>query len=468
MGQAMSCLHENEDSLLQSRNASLTRYICQQNKIEIPSHIESVPRTSGGLKKNSHKDHAMEEKSSQSNLVKAIEDNDIDAVLNLIKNYSLDSWGHVSSYVTNNYKIHNPVESACNLGYTKIIQVFFDNGCSANLPTSSGRLIHTVLKNIQAHKINLDDGCKLISFMCRHNCNVNIKDIHHKTPLLYACEIGDKKILEILMSVSDPDILKCKDLPNGFTPLHMSVMKNDLECVTFILKHLPERSFINIQDNRGRTPLHLSLISMCKTLQYMNEIAFQSSKSNDETQKEQLKRLQHIQENSIAVTELLLLHGSDPNSCSARAQPTIQSIGKDMPLYLAMTLVAMDQTADFLYGDGTKTTNALQPFLFSSVPNNNLKPSSYSSLVRLLILFGAIPKESRELWLAAFQEESSVIPLIEEVFSYVENKESSPKKLFQLCKQVIRHQLTKSYNLHKIDQLPLPTSMQAYIRFQFL
>lgn len=200
----------------------------------------------------------------------------------------------------------------------------------------------------------------------------------------------------------------------------------------------------------------------------MNEIAFQSSKSNDETQKEQLKKLQHIQENSIAVTELLLLHGSDPNSYSARVQHTIQSIGKDMPLYLAMTLVAMDQTADFLYGDGTKTTNALQPFLFSSVPNNNLKPSSYSSLVRLLILFGANPKESRELWLAAFQEESSVIPLIEEVFSYVGNKDSSPKKLFQLCKQVIRHQLTKSYNLHKIDELPLPTSMQAYIRFQFL
>lgn len=117
---------------------------------------------------------------------------------------------------------------------------------------------------------------------------------------------------------------------------------------------------------------------------------------------------------------------------------------------------------------GQKLQMLYNLFLFSSVPNNNLKPSSYSSLVRLLILFGAIPKESRELWLAAFQEESSVIPLIEEVFSYVENKESSPKKLFQLCKQVIRHQLTKSYNLHKIDQLPLPTSMQAYIRFQFL
>lgn len=454
----MSCLHENQDSLLtaKSRNPSLTKYFSQRDHIEVPTQSEL-----SAVRGN--------EKSQQRELVKAIESNNVGAVIDLINNYSLDSWGDVSNYVTNNYRVHNPVETACNLGHTEIINIFFENGCSANLPTSSGRLIHTVLKNIQAQKINLEDGRTLIKFMCvQNNCNVNIKDIHHKTPLLYACEIGDKSILDILMSVSDPDILKCKDLPNGFTPLHMSVMKCDLECVTFILEHLPEKSFINIQDNRGRTPLHLSLISMCKNLQYMNEIAFQSSKSTDDLQKEQLRKLQHIQENSIAVTELLLLHGSDPNCQSHGGRISIQSIGKDMPLYLAMSLVAMDQTADFLYGDGTKTSKALQPFLFSSVPNNNLKPSSYSSLVRLLILFGANPKESKELWLAAFQEESSVVPLIDEVFDYIENKDSGPKKLFQLCKQVIRHQLTKSYNLHKVDQLSLPTSMQAYIRFQYL
>ncbi|XP_061189011.1 ankyrin repeat and SOCS box protein 7-like [Saccostrea echinata] len=468
MGPAMSCLHKNQNILLpiNNKNPSLTKYISQFDQIQVPTH-------SGSRMSAASRADTKEGNFQQFNLVEAIERNDIDAVIDLINNYSLESWGDVSNYVTNNYRIHNPVETACNLGRTKIIHIFFDNGCSANLPTSSGRLIHTVCKNIQTQKINIEDGRELIKLMClQNNCNVNIKDIHHKTPILYACEIGDKEILETLMSVSDPDILKCKDLPNGFTPLHMSTMKSDLECVAVILKHLPEKNFINIQDNRGRTPLHLSLISMCKNLQYMNEIALdfhELSESKKHLQREQTRKLQLIQENSISVVELLLLHGSDPNCYlhGGRLSPS-QSIGKDMPLYLAMSLVANDLTADFLYGDKSKTSTAMQPFLFSSVPNNNLKPSSYSSLVRLLILFGANPKESKDLWLTSFQDDPSVTPLIEEVFSYIENKGCGPSKLFQLCKQVIRLHLTKSQNLHKIDELPLPTSMQAYIRFQFL
>ncbi|XP_062567312.1 ankyrin repeat and SOCS box protein 7-like [Saccostrea cucullata] len=465
MGPAMSCLHKNQNLLLpiHNKNPSLTKYISEFDQVHVST--QSVSRMSAesicDQKKGSFQ---------QVDLVGAIERNDIDAVVDLINNYSLESWGDVSNYVTNNYRIHNPMETACNLGRTNIIHIFFDNGCSANLPTSSGRLIHTVCKNIQTRKINIEDGRKLLKLMChQNNCNVNIKDIHHKTPILYACEIGDKEILEILMSVSDPEILKCKDLPNGFTPLHMSTMKSDLECVSVILKHLPEKNFINIQDNRGRTPLHLSLISMCKTLQYMNEIALDSLESEKTLQREQISKLKLIQENSISVVELLLLHGSDPNCYlhNGRLSP-VHSIGEDMPLYLAMSLVANDQTADFLYGDKSKSSTAVQPFLFSSVPNNNLKPSSYSSLVRLLILFGANPKESKDLWLTSFQDEPSVNPLIEEVFSYIENKGCGPNKLFQLCKQVIRLHLTKSQSLHKIDELPLPTSMQAYIRFQFL
>lgn len=92
----------------------------------------------------------------------------------------------------------------------------------------------------------MDDGRKFISFMCRYNCNVNIKDIYYKIFLLYVCEIGDKKILEIFMFVSDLDIFKCKDFFNGFIFFYMLVMKNDFECVIFIFKYLLERSFINI------------------------------------------------------------------------------------------------------------------------------------------------------------------------------------------------------------------------------
>lgn len=395
----------------------------------------------------------------------AVRTHDIPLLQHLIECGSGDFWGFIYQFLQNNERQINPVELACTLGYTDIVHVYLDNGCSPDLPTTHGRLIHSVLYSIKSCAIKLTDGQELIGYLCEKGCNVNIRDINTKTTLLHAAEIGDVKIMESILSKAKPFLITISDVPNKFTPLHMSAMKGDLDCVLAILKYC-DSSVLNSCDAHGNTPLALALKAMNKNLQYMNNLVqdpvFQSKNQI------QIQNLTCLQHNSVAIVEALLTHGTEPDSTSC----LYHSI-----LFQALKLVSEDETTERLLSmeDCSATiqfiaSRKIKDLKYSkdkksqeSVLKEQISP--YTGIVRLLVLHGFKMPEEKENWYQTFP---ILHDLINEIFDFVDNFESGGRvlKLMHLSKQVIRSCLAANQNLHLVEKLSLPPSLCAYIKLQ--
>ena len=60
-----------------------------------------------------------------------------------------------------------------------------------NLPTSKGRLIHSVLDCMKSGAIKLEDGRDLIAFMIKKDLQLSIVDAKGDSPLQLSAELGD-------------------------------------------------------------------------------------------------------------------------------------------------------------------------------------------------------------------------------------------------------------------------------------
>ncbi|XP_069131437.1 putative ankyrin repeat protein RF_0381 [Argopecten irradians] len=407
----------------------------------------------------------------------AVLHNDKVALQRLIeKEESVNSWTDIFQFVNSSQRVVTPMELACMLGYIDLVKLFLDNGCSPNLPTTAGRLIHTIMDTLKSGKMDLKAGQTLVKRLCNEGCYVNIRDQNHKTPILLAAELGDVEILRTLLSVVDPAVLNHGDVPNGFTPLHMSAMRGDLDCVLEILKYCTP-SMVNITDGKGYTPLKLALVSMHKNVTYMNNLVKVSK--NGTTESSQLQHLRQLQYHSVAIIESLLLHGAEIN--------TQTDSYKDTLLFQALELVCRDELCEKFRHDkyshtmqliaSTKLQDLGSALVGSESENNKEKTvtaSPYSGIVRLFVLYGADPIQSKDIWQMNFGmygmgDHTEIQQLIDEVFFFWENNvNDGPPKLIQLSKQVIRTVLASCQNLHKMDELPLPPSLNAFIKLQCL
>ncbi|XP_033743709.1 homeobox protein Wariai-like [Pecten maximus] len=392
------------------------------------------------------------------------------------KDEAINSWTDIFQFVNRSQRVVTPMELACMLGYIDLVELFLDNGCSPNLPTTAGRLIHTIMDTLKSEKMDSKEGQSLVKRLCNEGCYVNIFDQNHKTPILLAAELGNVEILRTLLSVVDPVVLNHGDVPNGFTPLHMSAMRGDLDCVLEILKYCTP-SMVNITDGKGYTPLKLALVSMYKNVTYMNNLIKVSKNGTNESS--QLQHLRQLQYQSVGIIEALLLHGAEINNQTDNYKETL--------LYQALELVCKDETCEKFRHDKYSHTmqliasTKLQDLSLAIVGNESegnkqktVTASPYSGIVRLFVLYGADPIQSKDIWQQNFgmfgiRDQTEVQQLIDEVFYFWENNiKDGPPKLIHLSKQVIRTALASCQNLHKMDDLPLPPSLIAFIKLQCL
>ena len=386
----------------------------------------------------------------------------------------------------------SPVEKACILGYTDIVKIFLDNGCSPNLPTSNGRLIHSVLESIKTNSITVTDGRELVSLLCHSGCDVNIKNKQMATTLLQAAELGDLMILNMVLSNCNEKQLRKQCGGSLFSPLHMSCMRGDLDCVQLLLTHCASKH-VNLCDANKNTALLLALKSMLHNLKYLNSARIDIENMTDLNDKDSVSsKLLQLQHNSVGIVEALLLAGADPN-CShcitdyvRDSRLTKQTSFLESSLYYALQLCSLDKTGGFqdpLPCDRyTQTVKLLsieslqdvQKWMtgFKNFPKekDGTVPSPYAGVVRLIVLSGFdLDIMSLEEIVLALRHHSVDPHLLEEIFEFWNNyKQQKPPKLMHLSKQVIRIHLSHLQHLHRIGELPLPYRVKEYLKLNHL
>ncbi|KAK6168474.1 hypothetical protein SNE40_020998 [Patella caerulea] len=419
----------------------------------------------------------------------------------MFNNEEETGWGTLDVRNKKHAKI-SPVELACHLGYSEIVELFLENGCSPNLPTKTGRLIHSVLDSMKSKHFSLSEGHGLISKLLSLGCDVNMKDNQGHTTLLYCAELGHIDTMEMILHYAATSQLSTQCGGNLYTPLHMSVMRGDYEIVKILLQHSAKKH-INMQDSHGNTALILTLQAMLHCAQYL----MANNEPNPAISSEQQLIFKY---NSIAILEALLNAGADPNIASEHVQMSSDYGSRQhyrIPLFIALQLAMCElayakispvslsklyslsrhrlQVYNDIFSDLTYFLNAN-----SSDESSNLisrrsssgqrlaSPSEeededddsalpYAGMVRLLMLSGTN--------LSSFTPEDisrvfpSVEPLIREIFEFWRKfSHEKPPRLLHLTKQVIRGHLATVRKLHEIDELPLPARVKEYVKLKSL
>jgi len=246
---------------------------------------------------------------TRDSLMALVETHDVAGLLNALDTqhgpaFSLPLCPQSSAkYSTREFLARNKsaVERACELGHLDILNLFLINGCSPNLPTSHGRLIHTVLTILKSQRYLVDNGRALITLklMLSRNCDVNVKTFDHKSTLMLVCELAEPSILKIILrKCSDWQIVFC-DGGRGASPLQMACMKGSSECVRLLLKRSSPVD-LNTRYNK-LTPLLTTLAVLRHNLNY-------TGSSDDST-----TALSLAQHQLMAIIEMLLQAGADPN-----------------------------------------------------------------------------------------------------------------------------------------------------------
>ncbi len=174
----------------------------------------------------------------QKELIRAIQNNNIDEVKKLIENHEADP--NQADELGN-----TPLHWAClvSRGRTEIGNFLIDNGANPNQPNRIGQ--------IPLHWACRGDHIEIVQFLIeKHRANPNQPTISGETPLHSACDHGNKETVQFLIkkgaNVNQPD-------SSGHIPLHWACGGGYIE----IAKLLIEKGVdVNQLNNWGNTPLH--------------------------------------------------------------------------------------------------------------------------------------------------------------------------------------------------------------------
>ncbi|KAL8603069.1 hypothetical protein ACOMHN_015634 [Nucella lapillus] len=388
----------------------------------------------------------------------------------------------------------NPVELACSLGYFDIVELFLQNGCSPNLPTSAGKLLHTVLESIKSHNDCLEPGRTLLKHLICLGCDLDIKDWCGVTPLMHCAQIGDHELMRMVLEKCSDRQLTCHCSGSLYTPLHMSAMKGEFECVKLLLSRSPHKH-VNEKDKAYNTALHLALKSMLHNIPYLNAAKENLEFSSAEQSREKAaacQRLMSFQQNAVAIVEALVMAGAEVHAHCCQPSRLIRNVEEFYPLVYALHLCARDHTLGFeldpiqfsstlnlvsrrtiqsLEGLGKTEPESSASLSQMQVKENetNGKFSPYAGVVRLLVLAGTEVTPEMRKHLYHMFDSPSIHTLLDEVCAFWDKYQvSRPAKLIHLSKLAIRVHLANVHKLHGISRLPLPPRMKEYLKLNYL
>jgi ankyrin repeat protein len=92
--------------------------------------------------------------------------------------------------------------------------------------------------------------------LIQHELDIDMKDVHRRTPLSYAVEGESVDIVKLLLAQQDIDInSKAKD---GQTPFMYAVLRGSVEVVKLLLAR--EDVVVNLKDKNGQTPFMYAVL----------------------------------------------------------------------------------------------------------------------------------------------------------------------------------------------------------------
>lgn len=137
----------------------------------------------------------------------------------------------------------NPMHEAINNQQLDVAEFLFTHGANANLTNSSGKTPLHVAAEIGSHAA--------ADILLRCNGDVNKRDYLLQTPVFLAARSGRSVLLTLIKNGADINLPDQK----GRTPLHVSLENGHL----FVMKILMEyNAEVNLMDKDGKTPLHLA------------------------------------------------------------------------------------------------------------------------------------------------------------------------------------------------------------------
>ncbi|KAK7113903.1 ankyrin-2-like [Littorina saxatilis] len=418
--------------------------------------------------------------SSEESVETAVRSRNVDLLLKLI-HQSGD--GFVLLPATGVSKKSNPVELACSLGYYDMVEVLLENGCSPNLPTSAGKLLHSVLDSLKSHEESIQSGRRVVNILINNGCDLDIKDRSGITPLMHCAQIGDGNIMQAVLNRCSSKQLTFQ-CSGSYTPLHMSSMRSDLACVKLLLSRSPH-THVNLKDKHCNTALHLALKSMLHNIPYLNsarESLVSCGNENSGQTAATCERLMRFQQNSVAIVEALLMAGAEVHvACwpSTNAGPQENFY----PLVYALHLCALDHTQGFEldHNQFSPTINLVSRQTIQSleglgkavshpqapVSEEHYRFSPYAGVVRLLVLAGTqVSDVMREILYRRFE---ILQLLLDEVCSFWDKYQvTKPPKLVHLSKLSVRSHLADIHRLHEINRLPVPPRIKEYLKLNCL
>uniref|UniRef100_A0A2C9L5W6 SOCS box domain-containing protein n=1 Tax=Biomphalaria glabrata TaxID=6526 RepID=A0A2C9L5W6_BIOGL len=361
-------------------------------------------------------------------------------------------------YIIKNQSV---VEQACMLGYFDIVELFLNNGCSANLPTSHGRLIHSVLLAIKSNRKLVESGAaqRLVHLLLTMDCDVNVKNYNGKSPLLLAAELADAGIMEELLDHCLDWQLTGDAQCYWQSPVHMVCMNGSVECLNLLLSRL-HIADLYMGDLKNYTPMSCSLLVL------KNNLVFHTDGRGEES-------LLRVQYSHIAIIELLIEASRTP----------VRLLKPDytyFPINLQIIRLALEIANQYEIERNQYATRGASfgssGFLnwqanYISSPDEEEERkivSPYAELVRMLVhscnidsvlLKDIVPLRSKYPFIKSLLDE------IEELVT----KRSSPEHirfcLMDAARQVIRVLASQCNTLGQLEQLPLPRKLIDFIKF---
>ncbi|KAH9509984.1 hypothetical protein Btru_044785 [Bulinus truncatus] len=359
-------------------------------------------------------------------------------------------------------KNQSVVEQACMLGYLDIVELFLNNGCSANLPTSHGRLIHTVLLAVKANRKLVENGAalRLIRNLLAMDCDVNVKNYNGKSPLMLASELADPEIIRELLSHCLDWQLVGDNKCYWQSPLHMVCMNGSVECLNLLLPRLHLADLYN-GDLRNYSPMSCSLLVL------KNNLVFHQS---DGTNEEALLKVQY---SHIAIIELLIQATRAPSRFIKSDDPYFP--GKLQVLRLALDIVnqfELDRRQNVSKRRMSSSNGSLNWTVqcsFSQDEEDERKLiSPYAELVRMLAHYSKIDAVLVKEMAKIKGKYPFIKGLLDEIEEYVTKRltcEQTPSSLMNLVRQAVRVHVAECDKLGHLELLPLPRKLLDFIRF---
>lgn len=140
---------------------------------------------------------------------------------------------------------------ACSRGYVNIIELLISKGMDVNEIDYEG--------NTLAYIASYTNQLEVVECLLKYNVDVSIKSNNNKTPLHYACIHENINMIKCLIDNVKDKVSYVNELyNNNKSCLHIAVENGNLKIIKLLVSY---GASINIKDQNGNTPLHISLFN---------------------------------------------------------------------------------------------------------------------------------------------------------------------------------------------------------------